>query len=178
MELRSWRGRSRRRICRPPLCVCLTYLLVCTALATGLSFSRYAAVGADQDQARVAVGILSAAGADGTLELDCGLERAPSGEYRFTVTNQENGVVSQVAVGYEVVVELTEPLPDGVTISMDGTAGAGSGKTYTFSCGAFAAGIPETAEHVLTIEAVREEVTLGGPYYGELSISVRAAQID
>ena len=176
MEFKSWLGRAASY--RPPLHVCLAYLLVCTMLATGLSFSRYAVADSDSDAAQVAAGaLIVSGGGNKTFDLDCN-NGSTSQSYTFTVTNQAGGKTSQVAIEYDIVVRLSQALPDGVTMKVDGYLGKGSGTTYTFSGGTFAAGSSDSNTHTLTITADADEVTGSSAYHLDLTISVLAEQVD
>ena len=179
MEFKSWLGRAASY--RPPLHVCLAYLLVCTMLATGLSFSRYAVADSDSDAAQVAAGALRVSGTSSArFDLDCNQSESPSQSYTFTVRNRDGGKTSQVAIEYDIVVGLSQALPDGVTMGLDNSSGSKSsnGKTYTFSGGTFAARTSSTQSQTLTITADADEVTGSSPYQLELTISVLAEQVD
>lgn len=162
---------------RPPLHVCLAYLLVCTMLATGLSFSRYATTNGSSDTARTAAGALSVSGSSTTFHLDCN-NGSTSRAYTFSVANWDGGKTSQVALKYDVVVKLSQALPHGVTMKLDGRTGYASGTTYTFSGGTFAAGKYNSHNHTLTITADAGEVEGSSAYNLDLTISVQAEQID
>ena len=176
MEFKSWLGRAASY--RPPLHVCLAYLLVCTMLATGLSFSRYATTDGDSDAAQVAAGALSVSGGGNkTFDLDCN-NGSTSQSYSFTVHNRDGGKTSQAAIEYDIVVGLSQALPDGVTMELDGQTGYASRTTYTFSGGTFAAGSSDFNTHTLTITADTDEVTGSSAYHLDLTISVLAEQVD
>lgn len=163
---------------RPPLHVCLAYLLVCTMLATGLSFSRYATTSGAYDTAQVAAGALSVSGSrSAAFDLDCN-DGTTSRSYTFTVTNQDGGKASQVAIEYDIVVKLSQALPHGVTMKLDGQTGYASGTTYTFSGDTFAAGKNSSKQHTLTITADANKVTGSEPHDRTITISVQAEQID
>lgn len=177
MEFKSWLGRAASY--RPPLHVCLAYLLVCTMLATGLSFSRYAVADSDSDAAQVAAGALRVSGTSSArFDLNCNNSTLPSQSYTFTVRNRDGGKTSQAAIEYDIVVRLSQALPDGVTMKVDGYLGKGSGTTYTFSGGTFAAGSSDSNTHTLTITADADEVTGSSAYHLDLTISVLAEQVD
>lgn len=178
MNFKSWLHR-RTAAYRPPLHVCLAYLLVCTMLTTGLSFSRYTSTNGTSDTARVAAGALHVSGSSSaTFKLDCNDETTPEDEYTFTVINKDGGKISQVALKYNVVVELSEPLPTGVTITLDGKPGTKNGKSYTFFGGTFASGDSDSNRHTLTITADSGEVVGDSTYHRDLTIYVQAEQID
>lgn len=176
MEFKSWLGRAASY--RPLLHVCLAYLLVCTMLATGLSFSRYAVADSDSDAAQVAAGALRVSGSGNeTFDLDCN-KGTTSQSYSFTVHNRDGGKTSQAAIEYDIVVGLSQALPDGVTMTLDGHTGSGSGTKYTFSGGTFAAGSSDSNTHTLTITADADEVMGSSAYHLDLTISVLAEQVD
>lgn len=158
------------------LAACAAYLLVCALLFTGVSLSRFTVSGGDSDAARAAVLAVGAEGAND--DGDYTLEPGGTAEYGFTVTNEENGIVSEVALRYDVVVELSAALPEGVSAELDGSPGSVSpdGTKLTFAgAGEFEAGEHEENEHVLTFTA--SENTAASESF-TVTVSVAAEQID
>lgn len=150
-----------------PAHICLAYLLVCTLLFTGVSFSRFASTRASSDTARVAAGVIATQG--GTWD-------TITKTYTFTVFNTENGKTSEVAIAYDVVVKLNKALPDGVTISLDGTRNPPEGTTYTFhNAGVLVARTSSSNTHTLTFTGT-DEITNTTEI--QVDISIRAQQIN
>lgn len=164
-----------------PFHVWLTYLLVCTLLATGVSFARCVSTSTAGDSARAAaLSVNAQADSDqNALTID---EDNPSAEYAFTVSNTDNRTVSQTALQYDVIVELDQTLPADVSmelISSDGSADSPdstTGYTYIFSdIGILEAGIEENDSYTLVFQ------TTGSPSVScviNADVSVRAEQID
>lgn len=161
-----------RRRGATPLCVYLLYLLVAVSLFTGITASRYLASDSCDDSASAAAVALSTSvdGADS-------ITLTPGGQdsYSFTVSNHEGSTVSQVALQYDVVVELSGELPQGVSVALDGAPGSGSGTVYTFSSvGTFEAGEEDDNQHTLTLTA--DDSSLAASV--ELTVTIRAEQVD
>lgn len=168
--------KSRRRL---PLHVYLAYLLVCTFLLTGVSFSRYISSASGSDSARVAKGVVTVRYDDSTT---VNLVR-PSGdgleteEFSFSVTNS----ISEVAIQYDVVVTLDKPLGKGVTVKLDGNAGnvKNEGKEYEFSnMGMFEAGVSTTKTHTLSFVGDFDTIIPGTDDTYNIQITIRSQQID
>lgn len=168
--------KSRRRL---PLHVYLTYLLVCTFLLTGVSFSRYISSASGSDSARVAKGMVTVRCDDDTTvnlvrQSDDGVETE---DFSFSVTNS----ISEVAIQYDVVVTLDKPLGNGVTMNLDGNEGTKSedGKEYKFSnMGMFEAGKSHSSNHILSFSGDFMEIPSGTDDTYNIQITIRSQQID
>ena len=173
---RNDRNSSPKAPFRLPLRAYLAYLLVCTLSLTGVSFSRFVASAGGGDSARVAAGALVVTWDDPTsLEMDrpAGGEATAREEFRFSVSNGG----SEVAMSYDVVVTLDQPLPDGVTMELDGRACATGGTTCTFPhTGTLEGGKWDTQSHTLAF--VGDYEAIGEPSQREIVLSVRAWQLD
>ena len=103
---------------RLPLHVYMIYLLICTFLLTGVSFARYIATGSGSDSARIAAGTVEVSHDSNTkIEITRPTDDAPVTKgFSFTVSNKN----SEVAIRYDVIVTLNEPLPEGVSMTVDG----------------------------------------------------------
>lgn len=145
--------------------VCLAYLLVCTLLFTGISFSRFASTRASSDTARVAAGVIATP--EGNWD-------DTTNTYTFTVSNYKGNTTSEVAIAYDVVVELDKALPQGVTMELDGKSVSSDGTTYTFqNAGTLVAGKSQANEHTLTFSGSTTEMSSI-----DVTVSVIAQQID
>lgn len=160
--------------------VWLAYLLVCTLLLTGVSFARYVTTADGSDAARVAAGLVTVGYEENTTKME--MER-PSGDgvltrdFEFTVSNNS----SEVAIRYDVVVTLDEPLVNGVTMKLDEQPGiqTDGGKKYKFTnMGTFAAGENKTDMHTLSFTGDFMEVPSGTDDTYNIQISIRSQQID
>lgn len=117
----------------------------------------------------------------GSLALNCNTG-ALTAEYEFWVTNMKDSLISEVSIGYTIHVNLPSPLPEGLTMEVDGIAGTVSadGLTYTYENNTewnFKNGIGKTRNHTLTFIAdsglISTNINLAG-----ISVSVVAEQID
>lgn len=159
---------------RLPIQAYLLYLAIASMLLTGVSFARYVATGTATDEARVAAaGIEVTWGSDSDIEISNAAGGADSGSFSFTVSNKD----SEVAIGYDVVVTLGAPLPDGVTIALDNKEILSSGQSsYTFSnAGTFEPGY-NTKTHTLTFNGDYNIIT--APFDTDITITINAEQID
>lgn len=169
---------SRKGGLHLPLHVYLAYLLVCTFLLTGVSFSRYISSANGSDSARVAAGGITVNYSDNTnIELVQPTDpdnQTETAEFSFTVSNS----ASEVAIRYDLVLTLDQALPDGVTMALDGRPCSGnSNNTYTFSkAGEFEAGETQTKTHTLTFSG--DYLTIQEQSTRTITIAVCAEQID
>ena len=141
-------ARSRFRL---PIQAYLAYLLIGASLLTGMSFARYITTDGGADSARVAAGTIKVTYDENTTAIEMTRPENDNFEtdsFQFHVSNPN----SEVAIRYDVIVSLNEPLPNGVTMQMDGTDGSTDDqKTFTFeNAGVFSAGTPETQDHTLS----------------------------
>lgn len=162
-----------------PLHVYLAYLLVCTFLLTGVSFSRYISKANADDSARVAKGVVTVTYDDATTAemdrpTDDGVEKR---EFEFKVSND----TSEVAIRYDVVVTLNQPLGPGVTMTLDENTSivTNEGKKYKFfNIGTFAAGVEETKTHTLSFNGDFMTIPSGTDDTYNIEISIRSQQIN
>ena len=167
----------KQRGCRIPFHVYLLYLLIASFLMTGVSFCSYVSSASGGDTARVAGAVISTqvTGEGDSISLN---QPNTSANYSFTVSNGAGAAVSQVTLQYDVIVELAEALPAGVTILLDGRTGGADmdRRTYTFSgAGTLAAGAQVSNNHTLTFTAGDGIYTASSV---QVSVSVRVEQID
>lgn len=165
--------------CRLPLHVYLAYLLVCTFLLTGVSFSRYISTSNAGDSARVAKGVVTVSYDENTeLKLERPTDDGTLTEnFQFHVSNS----VSEVAIQYDVVVTLNQSLGDGVTMTLDGMAGTekNEGREYEFpNMGTFAAGVSGSKTHTLSFAGDFMEIPSGTDDTYSIQIAIRSQQID
>ncbi len=166
--------KNKRRFClrsrKLPLHVYLAYLLVCTLVTTGISFSRYATADSGTTNLQVkGFAVTATYGNSGTLSIDCNTQQTAQ-SYAFTVSGN-----SWVTVHYDVIVTLDRALPTGISLTLDGNVASWlDGSSYVFSGGTFQAGTSGTNTHTLTITAdpniLNEEASV------QVSVSVQAEQ--
>lgn len=179
MKIMKRREHRKKRIRRLPVHVYLAYLLVCTFLLTGVSFSRYISSSSGSDNARAAKGLVTVtcAGSGNTVELKpVSGDGTVSEDFLFKVTNGD----SEVAIRYDVVIRLDQSLPEGVTMELDGRSCSGnSGVEYRFAdLGMFEAGKPETYEHTLRFTGDFGTYQTAGDQTYKVTISILSEQID
>ena len=132
------------------------------------------------DNAQVSALIIDLLGdSSDNLTIDCGQE-ITTAEYNFAVTNTKDGKTTEIPFKYDVIVTLPEALPQGISITLDGTSGTVSsdGKTVTFTgVGRFIAGNSQTHNHSLFFNAVDASLMLQDCVYENIGVSVRAEQV-
>lgn len=150
------------------------------AMACGVSFAKNLSSSSGGDNARVSVLIMDARGSSSdNLTIDCG-QGVTKASYNLVVTNTKDGKTAELSFKYDVIVSLPEALPEGISITVDGTSGTLSSdrKTVTIAdVGRFAAGKSQTREHTLVFSVVDESSLLKDYVFANTSISVRAEQI-
>ena len=150
------------------------------AAASGVSFAKSISSSSGGDNAQVSVPIIDIRGSSSdNLTIDCG-QGIPTAAYNFTVTNTKDGKTAELSFRYDVIVTFAEALPQGISITVDGTSGTASsdGKTVTFTeVGRFAAGISQTNDHTLVFSVVNESFLVKDYVFANTSVSVRAEQV-
>lgn len=162
----------------------LGYLLVCTLLLTGVSFARWCTGADGTDTARVAAGCVTVQydPSNTTLSLERdSVDDVKTQEFAFRVINPG----SEVAIQYDLVVQLDEALPEGATLTLYrvGTdtplalLGPDSGAEWTIpNAGIFEAGTARSDDYTLVFAGDFEQIE--GNSTRSLSLAVRATQID
>ena len=163
--------------------VCLMYLLLCTLVFTGFTFSRYISGAQGQEKGQVAAGVVIVSHDPDATSI---VMKRPSNDgiksesFSFTVSNQGTGSPSEVAIKYDIVVTLKESLPDGVSMKLDEEVSpqvSPDGLTYTFSnAGTFEANNADKHSHMLTFSG--DFGTISKNSVTDLTLSVQAEQID
>lgn len=150
------------------------------ASASGVSFAKNLSSSSGGDSAQVSGFIIDLrVSSSDNLAIDCGQE-ITTAEYNFTVTNKKDGKTAETSFKYDVIVTLPEALPQGISITVDGTGGTASsdGKTVTFTdVGRFAAGTSQKYDHTLTFSVVNVGLLLQDYVFANISVSVRAEQV-
>lgn len=164
-----------RRIFPLPLYVYLSYIVVCTLMLIGISFSRYVSIERGSDSARVAAGSLVVTH-DSISEIALNRtydDSVITRKFNFYVSNK----ASEVAIRYNLIVKLNESLPNGVTMTLDGKIIDGNTTSYTFNnAGIFEAGKQQTNMHTLSITG--DYALINKSSERNITISVQAEQID
>lgn len=157
---------------RLPLPAWLAYLLACTMLFTGASFARYLTRAEDSDDARAAACVIET---KETGAADTAITGSGNAAYTFTVSNQKDGQVSEVALTYDVVVTVDGTLPAGAAITLDGRTWNVSGNRHTFTgAGTFEAGKDEEHTHTLAVSVS----DIADAANVSIDVAVHAEQID
>lgn len=167
-----------KKPCSRPLLPRLAYLLLCTLLLTGVSFSRYITGTGAGDQARAAAWKVEVSYtgtfADQTMKRpsDDGVETV---SYPFTVTNH-----SETALQYDLEIQLDQSLPEGVTAELDGKAisfSEGNSIVCTVpNAGSLAAESDASQQHTLSFAGDYYTISSGSDI--QITITVDAVQID
>lgn len=166
--------------------LCYSILIVLLiAGVTGFGFAMYrSVVSGEANVPRVAAWVVNAdavtLGEDNSLAIDCNTDTHIA-SYEFWVENNKDGVTAEVDVKYSIVVELSEALPNGLTMQLDGLAGTESldGLSYTFVNDAWVFGAGETSSdtHELTFTA-DADVIENSFSISQISVTVKTEQID
>lgn len=185
-----------------PLRVWLGYLLILSLVFTAVSFAKFATSGSASDSARVASFAVSAStGGEKSLTFDDSAKNA-SGEsfsttqtasYDVTVRNTDNNKVSEVVIGYDVIVKVLKSKVTGTDGDIQSNSGltfklgestapvittSGDYYVFTFSdVGVLPAGVSTEETHKLTITADSDKIQDDFSNI-EFSVSVNFEQID
>ena len=150
------------------------------ATVSGVSFAKNLSSSTGGDNAQVSALIMDLrVSSSDHLTIDCGLE-ITTAEYSFTVSNTKDGKTAETSFKYDVIVTLPEALPEGISITVDGTSGTASsdGKTVTFTeVGRFAAGNSQTHNHSLAFYVVDVGLLSRDYVFANINVSVRAEQV-
>lgn len=154
------------------------FVIITTIIVTTFSLSKYESAIAGSSDVTVASFVVNATGSDkDSLSIDCNSD-APTISYDVIVSNKKDNSISQVAIKYNIVVEFSESLPTGITIS-DGTTILNSvdgQTTYIFSdVGNFNVGTEKNNTHTITLNGSNEVINA---YDGTMSFYIDATQID
>lgn len=168
----------KKRIFPLPFYVYLSYLVMCTLLLTGVSFSRYISIANGNDSAHAANGGVSV-NCDSNMVIEMDYPRDGNEiikQFYFSVSNN----VSDVAIQYDVVVTLEKELPAGITMQLDGKPCSGNSENiYSFSnMGVFEAGTVKSIVHELTFTGNFDVYKTLGEVEFPINISVYAEQVD
>lgn len=172
-------GTKRRNGARPVFALVILFAVLLVS-ASGVSFAKNLSSSTGGDNAQVSALIIDLrVSSSDNLTIDCGQE-ITTAEYNFTVSNTKDGKTAETSFKYDVIVTLPEALPEGISITVDGTSGTASsdGKTVTFTeVGHFAAGNPQTHNHSLVFSVVNEAFLSRDYVFANISVSVRAEQV-
>lgn len=162
------------------LIFCCFSLLIIGICGVGFASFHSSTMNDDITYIAAFAGTANTVNGSGDLEIDCNTD-VNVATYRFSVSNIENGTVIQVNAKYKVIVNLSEALPSGVTVKLDGADGTSTngGKTYTFTNNGwiFMAGVKKSTEHSLVFTA-DPTVVVGDTTISNVSVSVEIEQIN
>ena len=172
---------SDKKLFSLPLHIYLIYLLVCTVLLTGVTFSHYITTTNGGDNANVAGGIIVVTSNSNTeLIMEQPFDSSiVTQDFSFEVFNYSSNAISEVAIQYDVIVTLNEKLPDGVSLTMDGNdySASDNNNKYTFSnAGTFEAGVQDSNTHTLSFTG--DYSIINEQAERNITISIYAEQID
>lgn len=98
-------------------------------------------------------------------------------DYTFSVSNNKNGVITEVATNYDIVIQSSEGIPNGVSMEINGITPTKNGNKYIFSdVGSFSSGIAGTNTHVITFTADTNVIT-ENVNVNNININVIAKQV-
>lgn len=174
-------NQNKKKIHFLPLSACTAYLLVCTLLLTGVTVSKYTILSNDDDSAKAAGSEITVSGSDWSGEIVYGEREKNDFQYNFSVKGE-----TEVAMEYDVIVDLGGELPEGMKMTLDGTRDGISeaeyddneGKYVFENAGIFEAGETEEIKHTLKLEAIPERMNNESRIFKNISISLLAEQVD
>ena len=161
--------------------IAVVYLLVIFSLLFGITAARFRAGANGSAQIRIASFAANAATVTGgDLAIDCAADETTA-TYTFSVSNYKDGITAEVDIGYWVTVTLSSPLPNGLTMSIDGISGTASddGLVYSFESDTWimTAGTQQTANHTLTFTVDPDAIT-DSVQIENVNVSVTVEQIN
>lgn len=174
-------NQNKKKIHFLPLSACTAYLLVCTLLLTGVTVSKYTILSNDDDSAKAAGSEITVSGSAWSGEIVYGKGEKNDFQYDFSVKGE-----TEVAMEYDVIVDLGGELPEGMEMTLDGTRDGISeaeyddneGKYVFENAGIFEAGETEEIKHTLKLEAIPERMNNESRIFKNISISLLAEQVD
>lgn len=174
-------NQNKKKIHFLPLSACTAYLLVCTLLLTGVTVSKYTILSNDDDSAKAAGSEITVSGSDWSGEIVYGKGEKNDFQYDFSVKGE-----TEVAMEYDVIVDLGGELPEGMEMTLDATRDGISeaeyddneGKYVFENAGIFEAGETEEIKHTLKLEAIPERMNNESHIFENISISLLAQQVD
>lgn len=154
------------------------FVIITTIIVTTFSLSRFESAKAGSIDAKVALFVVNATGSDkDSMSIDCNSDN-PTTSYDIVVTNKKDNAISEVAINYDIVVEFSNSLPSGISLTLSNKTieTTDENKIYKFSdIGSFDANIEKSNNHTITIAGSNEVLTA---YNGTVSFYVEANQID
>ena len=159
----------------------LFFIIITTGFVTTYSISSFRSDTVNNSTAKVAKFIVKATpNSNNNLNVDCNSSNTMSATYSFTVTNQENSLISDVAINYDVVVKFSEKLLDGTTLTLTTEKGNktvnGGLMEYVFEdVGTFSKANGKSNSHTLTITGSNG---VNSYFDGTMNVSVRARQVN
>ena len=156
-------------------------LMLSFVMIMGVTCSQYCSEISGSDIAYVAAFVVDAVGDSvDSLEID-GSSSKNTAAYDFTILNETNGVTSGVSMVYSVELVLSEELPEGIVVRIDGISGEKSddGLSYVFSddTWCFDAGSTEEHDHTLVFTADLSMIS-SSIDISDISINILAEQVD
>lgn len=169
----KWKGRLT-------ILCCLLFLVVGIIGGTVAAYTSVAS--GSSGAVKVASYAVSAGASNGNkdLTIDCN-KSTHVANYEFWIKNSVDGKTTEVDVKYSTVVSFSKPLPNGLTVQLDGESGSMSADRltceFTNDSWVFNAGVDSTANHTLTFIADTDVITSNLSVSG-ITITVNTEQID
>lgn len=170
-------NQNKKKIHFLPLSACTAYLLVCTLLLTGVTVSKYTILSNDDDSAKAAGCEITVSGGYLSGEIVYGRGEKNDFQYDFFVKGE-----TEVAMEYDVIVDLGRELPEGMKMTLDAInyPEYDEGKYVFEKAGIFEAGEAEEIGYLHTLEFAVTEDNMNNEsrIFENISISLLAEQVD
>jgi hypothetical protein len=136
-------------------------------MSTYISFgylSRYTDYDEGTDSVRLASFVINTA-SDYSQDLNINTALGENSvDYTLSVSNNKNGVITEVATNYDIVIQSEDEFPDGISIQLNGITkeskdNENKNKFVFSNVGSFSSGVASTNTHVITFIADTEEIT-------------------
>ena len=156
----------------------LYFAIFTTIIVSTFSLSKYESTIIGSSSVSVASFVVDASSNDSdNLSIDCN-SSDPMTNYNIVVSNNKDGIISQVSIMYDVVLEFSEVPPTGLTLSIGSQTLTTIDRqtTYTFkNVGSFSPSIEGNNNHSIIIKGNNQILT---EYAGNVSFYVDAYQVD
>lgn len=149
----------------------ITLVLFClTCMSTYISFgylSRYTDYDEGSDSVRLASFVINTA-SDYSQDLNINTALGENSvDYTLSVSNNKNGIITEVATDYDIIIQSEDSFPEGISIQLNGITknSDGNKNKFTFSnVGSFSSGVASTNTHVITFiadtDVIEEDINM------------------
>lgn len=153
--------------------------IITTSIVTTLSFSKYQTTVLGTNTVRVSKPVLNVEFDENQKKsqtIDCNIENTVV-NYNIIISNSNNNNISEVSLGYDVIITLPIEDVDGLSIEIDGIKATKEKNRYTIkNVGEFTPGQKSEHKHILTFKADSEVIRSCN--LNNAKITVYAEQID